>query len=116
MARSVRLFHRRGHYPVGGMGGVSDGEVDRVVVDTEAETWSNCWLWALSRWLKYGGTLVVEDSPVIPVWRAMWAPNGVGKGPLYHFHPTHPKRGIKGIWAAFWHKGKPRNMRPRWDD
>jgi hypothetical protein len=58
----------------------------------------------------YGGALVVIDSPQIPVWRACWAPGG-DRGPLFHFHPTTPKKGLAGIWAAFWHKGRPIDLR-----
>lgn len=76
----------------------------------ELETWSNCFLWAIHRWLKYGGELKIVNSPYIPVWRAVWCPSG-DLGPAWHFHPTRPKNGLAGIWAAVWHKGKPKDLR-----
>lgn len=107
--RLHRLFRRR---TLARLAASPDGTLVSVVVDPEVESWGNCWLWSLARWLKYGGRLCVESSEFIPVWRAMWAPLG-DAGPLYHFHPVHPKRGIRGIWAAFWHLGRPVDMRRR---
>ena len=44
------------------------------------------------------------------MWRACWAPNG-DDGPLWHFHPSTPRTGLAGIWAAIWHKGRPKDLR-----
>ena len=83
---------------------------DRPDPALEPEGWGNCWTWALAHWLRHGGCLVVVNSEYIPVWRACWAPN-CDDGPLWHFHPTTPRKGLAGIWAAIWHKGRPKNLR-----
>jgi hypothetical protein len=76
----------------------------------ERATFQNCWSWALKRWMIDGGHLVLMLSPRARVIRACWAPQG-DKGPLWHFEPLHPKLGIKAIWHAFLHLGRPKNMR-----
>jgi hypothetical protein len=73
---------------------------------------ANCWTWAISRWAQngYKGELRIMRSPRSHVLRACWAPEG-DKGPLWHFEPLHPKKGLKAIWHAYLHEGQPKDMR-----
>jgi hypothetical protein len=60
------------------------------------------------------GRVVVSLSPRVRVLRCSWEPLGCD-GPLWHFEPTRPKQGIAGLWHAFLHEGKPKDMRKgRW--
>jgi hypothetical protein len=72
----------------------------------------NCWSWALGRWMQNGfrGHLVISISPRARILRCSYAPKG-DRGPLWHFEPTRPKRGIAAIWHAYLHEGRPKNMR-----
>jgi len=76
----------------------------------EPPTVQNCWSWALKRWIISGGQLVIVISPRAHILRCCWAPEG-DYGPLWHFEPTHPKRGLAGLWHAFLHEGKPKDLR-----
>ena len=68
----------------------------------------NCWSWALKRWLIYGGKLIIYPSPRARILRCVWEDRS---GRLWHFEPTHPKRGVKAIWHAYLHEGRPKNLR-----
>ncbi len=77
---------------------------------TEPPSVQNCWVWAVKRWCQKGGWLVITLSPRVAVVRCMWAPQGKG-GPLWHFDPLRPRKGLAGLWHAYLHEGRPRDMR-----
>jgi hypothetical protein len=88
-----------------------DGALVQDVVDPQGAPFhSNCWIWAIWKFLTWGGDFGWYDSPRISVWRAYWAPFG-DAGPKYHFEPTHPKKGLAGVWHSFWHLGRPIDLR-----
>lgn len=74
--------------------------------DDEPRRMGNCFFWAIWRFLRTGGVLVISVSPRVPVWRCSWA-REYGAD-LWHFEPLRPRRGVTGIWHTFWHLGRPR--------
>lgn len=66
---------------------------------------SNCFFWALGRFIDEGGEFTIRSSPRLPVWRAEWTPRG--KRERWHFEPASPRRGLAGIWHTYWHAGRP---------
>lgn len=74
--------------------------------DDEPPSMGNCFGWAIWRFIRAGGVVVISTSPRVPVWRCSWAREYGAE--LWHFEPRHPKRGVAGIWHTFWHAGRPR--------
>ena len=72
---------------------------------------SNCFFWALRRFIWEGGTITIVSSPRLPVWRAEWSPPRSTE--RWHFEPTFPRRGVKGVWHTLWHHGKPKETSGR---
>ena len=88
----------RAHHPPTHLGDPAD----------ERFSTSNCFFWALWRFINEGGEFVIRSSPRLPVWRAEWVDR---KGSRWHFEPTFPKRGVRGIWHTYWHLGKPKQTK-----
>lgn len=70
--------------------------------------WGNCWIFALPRWWRRGGALVVIRSPRnrnIP--HAMWAPDASGLA-VEEFVPDRPREGVFGLLHSLWFRGRVR--------
>jgi hypothetical protein len=78
----------------------------------EAPSTQNCWSWALKKFALSGwkGRLIIEMSPRARVLRLSWEPDGPS-GPLWHFEPLRPKKGLFATWHAYLHEGRPIDLR-----
>ena len=77
-------------------------------VDTSFRGWGNCWTMGLWYFFRHGGYVVIRYSAYIPVWHCIFGPS---LDELYEFHPVRPKRGWRGMFAAFWHYGRIRKVK-----
>jgi hypothetical protein len=75
-------------------------------------TWGNCWFWALWKYWREGGYLVVRRSKYIPVPHVMWTNTMKGKM-LWEFHPLRPKTGFIGIISSPFFRGVVRKIKEK---
>ena len=71
----------------------------------------NCWSYAVPRWLRYGGYLVVRIAPgikilgFIPVLHVIWCKD-LKDASIEQFVPVNRKHAFWFPWHTIWFKGK----------
>lgn len=68
--------------------------------------YSNCLVYALARWIRYGGYIAIRRSQHFPIPHFLWIPpDGLAGVTLRHFVPMRPARGWRNVWRAAWFRG-----------
>lgn len=65
---------------------------------------SNCLVFALSRWIKNGGYIVVRKSHMGPFPHFIWC-RDLRDAEIEHFQPIAPRQGVRAAFHKLWFDG-----------